>query len=252
MEQNAHGNRLRLRTRPQTRECILLWLDEFGLHDADDEAVACLVKRLDTLDAPFDHDPEKIEAFIGDLIEWVSATVDARGQKLLQEASAMLSEAFVTAGVIEKSRCAAPQASQEPDEAKPVVGTHDGTDAEANYRVMRRDLIYASAIEIELADGSCGFVLHPPFDGRVKMKAARGRSRIVPLDDLTGDSLRALHAGSVRRRIEVHSRCSVPSCSQAIRLFLRENQIVESIDGERECGIADLFWGRCPKHAREK
>ena len=84
------------------------------------------------------------------------------------------------------------------------------------------------------------------------MKAARGRSRIVPLDDLTDDSRRALRAGSVRRRVEVHSRCSFPSCSQAIRLFLSESQHVENIDGERECGVADLFWGRCPKHKREK
>ena len=252
MEQNTHENRLRLRTRPPTRECILLWLDEFGLHDADDETVACVVKRLDTLDAPFDHDPERIEAFIGDLIEWVSARVDGQGRKTLQAASAMLSESFVTAGIIEKPRCVAPKASQETDTAECVTDMHDETEVEANLRVRRRDLIYTSPIEIELDDGSCGYVIHPPFDGRVKMKAARGRSRTVPLDDLTNDSVRALRAGSVRRRVEVHSRCSAPSCSQTIRLFLSENTNVESIDGERECGIADLFWGRCPKHTRKK
>lgn len=230
----------------------MLWLDEFGLHDADDEAVACLVKRLGTLDAPFDHDPERIEVFIGDLIEWVSTRVDGQGQKVLLQASAMVSEAFVEAGVVEKPRCVAPKASQETDDAQPGTDMRDETNAEANFRVMRRDLIYASAIEIELADGSCGFVLHPPFDGRVKMKAARGRSRIVPLDDLTDDSVRALREGSVRRRVEVHSRCSFPPCSAAIRLFLSENQTVENIDGERECGVADLFWGRCPKHTRNK
>ncbi len=230
----------------------MLWLDEFGLHDAEDEAVECLVKRLDTLDAPFDHDPERIEAFIGDLIEWLSARVDGQGQRVLLEASAMVSEAFVEAGVVEKPRSIAPKASQETDDAQLATDTQDEVNAEANFRVMRRDLIYASAIEIELADGSCGFVLHPPFDGRVKMKAASGRSRFVTLDDLTDDSRRTLRAGSVRRRVEVHSRCSFPSCSQAIRLFLSESQHVENIDGERECGIADLFWGRCPKHKREK
>jgi len=230
----------------------MLWLDEFGLHDADDEAVACLVRRLHTLDAPFDHDPERIEAYIGDLIDWVSARVDGHRQRVLLEASAVVSEAFVRAGVVEKPRCVAPRASQRTDDTRPATDMPDETDAEASFRVMRRDLIYASAIEIELADGSCGFVLHPPFDGRAKMKAARGRSRTVPLDDLTDDSVRALRAGSVRRRVEVHSRCSVPSCSQAIRLFLSENGNVENIDGERECGIADLFWGRCPKHKRKK
>ncbi len=58
----------------------MLWLDEFGLHDADDEAVACLVRRLDTLAAPFDGDAERIEACIGDLIDWVSARVDGHGR----------------------------------------------------------------------------------------------------------------------------------------------------------------------------
>ena len=229
----------------------MLWLDEFGLRDADDEAVACLVKRLHTLDAPFDHDPERIEAYIGDLIEWVSARVNGHRQKVLLEASATVSEAFAEAGVIEKPRCVAPRASQRTDDAEPTAEARREADTGATVRPMRRDHIYASAIDIELADGSCGFVLHPPFDGRVKMKA-RGRSRTVPLDDLQGDSVRALRAGSVRRRVEVHSRCSVPSCSQAIRLFLSENGNVENIDGERECGIADLFWGRCPKHKRSR
>ena len=84
------------------------------------------------------------------------------------------------------------------------------------------------------------------------MKPKRGRSRIVPLDDVTDDSLRALRAGNVRRRVEVHSRCSFPPCSQAIRVFLSENHNVEDIDGKTECGYADLFWGRCPKHLRNE
>ncbi len=252
MEQNAHGNGFRLRSRPQTRECIMLWLDEFGLHDADDEAVACLVKRLHTLDAPFDHDPERIEAFIGDLIVWVSARVDGQGQKVLLRASAMVSEAFVEARVIEKPRCVAPRASQGTDDAEPTAEARREADTGATVRPMRRDLIYARPVEVELADGSRGSVLHPPFDGRVMVKPRRGRSRTVPLDDLTDSSLQALRTGSVRRRIEVHSRCSFPPCSQAIRLFLGEDQNVENIDGERECGIADLFWGRCPKHRRKK
>ena len=252
MKQNTHDDCFRLRRRPQTRECIMLWLDEFGLQDADDEAVACLVKRLDTLDAPFDHDPERIEAFIGDLIEWVSATVDGHGQKVLLQASAMLSEAFVEAGVIEKPRCVARKALQETDDAEPAADTHNESNGETNFRSMRRDLIYANAIEIEVADGSRGSVLHPPFDGRVKMRPARGRSRIVPLDDLTDGSLRALRAKDVRRRVEVHSRCSFAPCSQAIRLWLTEDLRVEDIDGETECRVEDLFWARCPKHPRKK
>ena len=252
MKQNTHDDCFRLRRRPQTRECIMLWLDEFGLQDADDEAVACLVKRLDTLDAPFDHDPERIEAFIGDLIEWVSATVDGQGQKVLLQASAMLSEAFVEAGVIEKPRCVARKASQETDDAEPAVGTQDGTNAEANFRPIRRDLFFTSEIEIELVDGSRGSVLHPPFDGKVKMRPARGRSRIVPLDDLTDGSLRALREVGVRRRVEIHSRCSFAPCSQAIRLWLTEDLRVEDIDGETECRVQDLFWARCPKHPRKK
>lgn len=252
MEQNTHGNDFRLRSCPQTRECIMLWLDEFGLEDADDEAVACLVKRLDTLDAPFDHDPDRIEAFISDLIDWVSARVNGRAEVVLREASVMLSEAFVKAGVIEKPRCVARKASQETDDVEPATDAHYETNAEENFRPMRRDLLFTSPIEIELADGSCGSVLHPPFDGKVRVRPARGRSRIVPLDDVTDDSLRALRSGNVRRRVEVHSRCSFPPCSQAIRLFLSESQHVENIDGERECGIADLFRGRCPRHTRNK
>ena len=252
MEQNTHGNRFRLRTRPQTQECILLWLDEFGLRDADDEAVACLVKRLDTLDAPFDHDPERIEAFIGDLIEWVSATVDSQGRMTLLAASATVSEAFVKSGLAEEPRCVFPPKSPRNEDEEPTAKARREADTGATVRPMRRDLIYAGPVEVKLADGSRGSVLHPPFDGRVMVKPRRGRSRMVPLDDLADGGLQALRAGTIRRRVEVHSRCSVPSCSQAIRLFLSENTNVESIDGERECGIADLFWGRCPKHTRKK
>ncbi len=252
MKRNTHHDGFRLRTDPQTRECVMLWLDEFGLHDADDEAVACLVKRLDTLVAPFDGDPERIESFIGDLIDWVSAGVDARSGKALLEASAGLSEAFVKAGLVDKPRCVAREASQETDGAEPTTEVQREADTEATVRPMRRDLIFASRVAVELADGSRGSVLHPPFDGRAMVKLPRGRSLIVPLDDLTDGSLRALRAGLTRRRVEVHSRCSHPSCSQAIRLFLGENQNVENIDGERECGIADLFWGKCPRHRRKK
>ncbi len=250
MKQNTHDD-FRLRTRPRTRECIMLWLDEFGLHDADDEAVACLVKRLDTLAAPFDGNPEKIEAFIGDLIDWLSARVDGRAEAVLREASAKLSDAFVEAGVVEKPRVV-PAASQETDGAEPTADVNDTTDGKTNFRPLRRDLIYTSPIEIELVDGSRGSALHPPFDGRVRVRTARGGSRIVPLDDLTDVSRQALWAVLIRRRVEVHVRCSLAACSQARRLWLTQDLRVEDIDGETECRVDDLFWGRCLKHTRKK
>jgi len=92
--------------------------------------------------------------------------------------------------------------------------------------------------------------------GRVRRWRGGRRATVVALDDLSEDDRSALARTPVRRRVEVHVRCSARGCAQAYRAFLSppsasgDEIAVEDTSGERICGFAGLFAARCPAHRR--
>jgi len=248
--------------RPPTRALILSWADSTGVDIANEEADD-LVRRFHDAAIPFDGSPEVVERCVTDAIHFIADRLDdnlaAAGS--LREAAARVSDAFVAAGLVEQPRCLYPgapnmdrrspsgtTASNEEESVQPLA---DSAAHDAPERPFRRDLIFAKAVRIRLLNGSRATVRHPPFDGRVRLSGPLpGRqSRYVSVDDLTERSRAALRA-KVRRRVEVHVRCSRRSCGQAFRGWLTEQHTVENTNGEVVCSHADLFTGLCPEHRR--
>lgn len=264
MGQNMNKKRPLVWAPNSTREVILGWMDSFNI-DADNEAVDGLVRRIHAAALPFDADPMTLLDCLVEAIFWQADRIDGRkAANLLRHAAEQISDAFADAGLIDGQHCVGtttPDATgdgQSPD-AEPEQ--RDGKNAEEEStptpgeapQPMRRELIYDAAVEVQLANGSSGSVAHPPFFGRVRMAPRDGRPRIVPVDDLCQQSQRALKSARVRRRVEVHARCSyAQGCTQKLPAFLAEDQRVEDAEGNTVCGFADLFYGRCPQHLRNE
>jgi hypothetical protein len=130
-------------------------------------------------------------------------------------------------------------------------GTADGEGD--GRRPLRYDRIYPLRVS---AGGEGGTVRFAPFDGCVRIERGGRRATVVALDDLSEDDRSALARTPVRRRVEVHVRCSARGCAQAYRAFLSppsasgDEIAVEDTAGERICGFAGLFAARCPAHRR--
>ncbi len=264
MGQNMSEERPPVRARESTREIILRWMDSYDI-DGDNEAADCLVRRIHAATFPFDADPGTLLDSLVAAIHWQADRIDGdrNTADLFLRAAEQVDDAFSEAGLIDER-------SRVEETAPDAVGDNRSRSAEAEQRdgkraeeesastpddappPMRRDLIYDTAVEVRLADGSRGLVARPPFFGRVRMTPAEGRSRIVPVDDLCQASLRALRLARVRRRVEVHAWCSFwQGCSERIRTYLTEDQRVENAAGKAACGFDGLFLCLCPKHLRD-
>jgi len=141
--------------------------------------------------------------------------------------------------------------SGELDGERITPGTADGEGD--GRRPLRYDRIYPVRVS---AGGEGGTVRFAPFDGCVRIERGGRRATVVALDDLSEDDRSALARTPVRRRVEVHVRCSARGCAQAYRAFLSppsasgDEIAVEDTSGERICGFAGLFAARCPAHRR--
>ncbi len=232
--------------RKPTRSLVLAWADVCGI-DVDNESADTLVRRLHDQTIPFDGDPDVVERCVVEAVRWMADRAeDGTAAGALWHAAEVVSKAFEQAefvGVVASPELAAPKASDfVPDET-------DASD-ESIPRPMRRDIIYYSLpVEIRLADGRRGKVVHPPFDACVRIRLEQGRTVVLPLDDLPTAARAALRS-PVRRRVEVHPRCSIRGCGQAFRGFIAADGNVESSDGEYICDFASLFHGYCPDHKR--
>lgn len=140
-----------------------------------------------------------------------------------------------------------------PDDDDRAPGMAVGEDV---GRPIRYDYLYASPVAVTVG-GERAVALHPPFDGRVRLRPVgeKARAVLVALDELSEDDRTALARAPVRRRIEAHVRCSVRGCAQAYRAWLSasgDEIAVEDTAGERICGSAGLFAARCGAHRRER
>ena len=124
-----------------------------------------------------------------------------------------------------------------------------------NRPTRRAILAWADACGIDVDNESADTLvrrLHEetiPFDGCVRVKPEQGCTEVVALDDLPSAARAALRS-PVRKRVEVHPRCSTKGCGQAFRGFLTTDGVVELSDGEYVCDFASLFRGHCPDHKR--
>jgi len=122
---------------------------------------------------------------------------------------------------------------------------------------MRYDRIYAEPVRVNVGD-EAGTVRFPAFDGRVRVeRGGGGRATVAALDDLQEDDRRDLARSPVRKRLEVHIRCTVPGCGQAFRGWLSppsasgdEIAVEDTSGGRISGGFAGLFAARCPTHRR--
>ena len=96
-------------------------------------------------------------------------------------------------------------------------GTADGEGD--GRRPLRYDRIYAKPVSVT-SGGEGGTVRFPPFDGGVRVERGGRRATVAALDDLSEDDRSALARTPVRRRVELHVRCSVRGCAQAFRAWL--------------------------------
>ena len=237
-------NRLRCANRP-TRRAILAWAGACGI-DVDNESADTLVRRLHDETIPFDGDPDVVERCVVEAIHWMADRADdGAAGNALRNAAEVVSKAFEQVefgGVVAPTQRAATDAADSaPDE------THASD--ESIPRPTRYDIIYYRPVEIRLADGRRGKVVHPPFDACVRVKPEQGCTVVVAIDDLPSAARAALRS-PVRKRVEVHPRCSVSGCGLAFRGFLTTEGAVELSDGEYVCDFASLFHGHCPDHRR--
>ena len=234
-------NRLRCANRP-TRRAILAWADACGI-DVDNESADTLVRRLQYETIPFDGDPDIVERCVTEALRWMADR--AEEGNALQSAAEAVSKAF------EQTRFVGAVAQPEPAASKADDTVPDETHAsdESIPRPMRYDIIYPVPVEIRLADGRRGKVAHPPFDACERVKPEQGCAEVVAIDDLPSAARAALRS-PVRKRVEVHPRCSTKGCGQAFRGFLTTDGVVELSDGEYVCDFTSLFHGHCPDHKR--
>lgn len=231
--------------RKPTRSLVLAWADACGI-DVDNESADRLVRRLHDETIPFDGDPDVVERCVVEALRWMADRVSNRAAAgALRHAADAVSDALKEAVLIDVAAPPEPAATEAVGSALHETHASDGSIP----RPMRRDVIYTRPVEIHLADGRRGKVVHPPFDACVRIRLEQGRTVVLPLDDLPTAARAALRS-PVRRRVEVHPRCSVRSCGQAFRGFLTADGNVESSDGEYICEFASLFHGYCPGHKR--
>jgi len=220
-----------VRPTPVTRSRVLAWADAHSIDISNDEADD-LVRRLRT--APSD---------------WTGT--DARDGD---------DKSSDSAGGGQHGRVPAPSRgipdTPSPDGDRVEPGTADGEGV--GRRPLRFDRIYAKPVSVT-AGGDGGTVRFPPFDGRVRVERHGSRATVAALDDLQEDDRRVLARSPVRKRLEVHIRCTVPGCGQAFRGWLSppsasgDEIAVEDTAGERiSGGFAGLFAARCPAHSRER
>ena len=237
-------NRLRCANRP-TRRAILAWADACGI-DVDNESADTLLRRLQYETIPFDGDPDIVERCVTEALRWMADRVsDRAGGGALRDAAEVVSDAFKEAVLADVAAPPEPAATEAVRSA--LDGTH--TSDESIPRPMRYDIIYCRPVEIRLADGLPVKVVHPPFDACVRVKPEQGCTEVVAIDDLPSAARAALRS-PVRKRVEVHPRCSTKGCGQAFRGFLTADGVVELSDGEYVCDFASLFRGHCPDHKR--
>lgn len=144
----------------------------------------------------------------------------------------------------------------------PVTGDHDRDEEEppddvtpeltGSARPVRLDRIYEEPVRVEVEGQGGGTVTHPQWDGRVRVAMQCARPRIMALDDLTPESRQSLKSAKVRQRVEVHVRCSIPTCHKALRAWLTpqgrvENTKGETMDAMEQLGL--LFSATCEEHA---
>jgi hypothetical protein len=234
-------NRLRCLNRP-TRRAILAWADACGI-DVDNESADTLVRRLHDETIPFEGHPDIVERSVVEALRWMADR--AEDGNALQGAAEVVGKAFESAEFIGGVAQPEPASPKEADTAPAETLASD----EPLPRSIRFDTVYCQPVEIRLADGQRGNVVHPPFDACVRVKPERGCTVVVALDDLPA-AARAVLRSPVRKRVEVHPRCSVPGCGQAFRGFLTADGAVELSDGEYICDFDSLFHGYCPDHKR--
>lgn len=231
--------------RKPTRSLVLAWADVCGI-DVDNESADTLVRRLHDQTIPFDGDPDVVERCVVEAVRWMADRAeDGTAAGALWHAAEVVSKAFEQAefvGVVASPELAAPKASDF------VPAETDASDGSIR-RPFRRDIVYPVPVDIRLADGRRGKVVHPPFDACVRVKPEQGCTIVVAIDDLPMAARASLRA-PVRKRVEVHPRCSVPGCGLAFRGFLTTDGDVELSDGEYVCDFASLFRGHCPDHKR--
>ena len=257
---SQHDEPLAWARRP-ARALILGWSDSCGV-DVGNEEADDLARRIHDAAIPFDGDAETIERCVTDAIHFLADRVehDGAAAELLRKAAADLSAAFVDAGLVAEPRCiqaatANAEGGPSPGSTLPEREEPHGADiapsaTRDSQRPRRLDFIFAKPVDVRLIGGQRGQVRHAPFDGRVKVTGLPDRAMLASLDDLTERSRAALTRAPVRRRVEVHVRCSRRSCGQVFRGWLTERHTVENTDGEVICSHADLFTGLCPEHRR--
>ena len=228
-----------------TRSLVLAWADVCGI-DVDNESADGLVRRIHDQTIPFDGDPDVVERCVVEALRWMGDRAeDGAAGNALRNAAEVVSKAFEQAEFIDGVSQPEPASAGEADTAPDETHACD----ESIRRPMRLDVIYCQPIDIRLADGRRGKVVHPPFDACVRVKPEQGCTIVVAIDDLPVAARASLRA-PVRKRVEVHPRCSVPSCGLAFRGFLTTDGNVELSDGEYVCDFPSLFRGRCPGHKR--
>lgn len=231
--------------RKPTRSLVLAWADVCGI-DVDNESADGLVRRIHDQTIPFDGDPDVVERCVVDALHWMADRAEAGAAgNALRDAAEVVSKAFEQAEFVGSAAQPEPASPGEADSAPDEAHACD----ESIRRPMRYDVIYCQPIDIRLADGRRGKVVHPPFDACVRVKLEQGCTIVVAIDDLPV-TVRASLRAPVRKRVEVHPRCYVPGCGLAFRGFLTTDGNVELSDGEYICDFTSLFRGHCPGHKR--
>jgi len=118
-------------------------------------------------------------------------------------------------------------------------------------RAMRYDFVYERPVGVAL-DGERAVALHPPFDGRVRLRPEREDARVVvaALDELDDAGRDALLSAPTRRRTEIIVRCRTRSCPKCYRAWLSDDGSVEDTSGREICKVQDLPLARCGDHKR--
>ncbi len=236
--------------RSPTRAMILAWADTHSVDVSNAEADD-LVRRLWCPPTPFDA--EAVEKCVVDalLLLAESEEHDESTAESLRRLASQVSAVMLTLKRM-------PDGQREPDSTSDITERVEAEDdgapgtavGEEGCRPLRYDLIYRKPVRVTL-HGKRLLALHPPFDGRVRLRPERGETRatVVPLDELA-PSDRARLKAPIRRRQEILVRCANRRCGSVFRAWLADGDelSIQETGGRCITDVHGVFMARCEEH----